>query len=66
MSKELTQNSNGFFGLGIDSNNNNDLLNQLHIDKKIEYKMFSFTQRENQLVIDLGRVSDDIKEFFDI
>lgn len=57
--KELTQNSNGFFGLGIDSNNNNDLLNQLHIDKKIEYKMFSFTQRENQLVIDLGRVSDD-------
>ena len=36
--KELTQNSNGFFGLGIDSNNNNDLLNQLHIDKKIEYK----------------------------
>ena len=57
--KEIKQNSNGFFGLGIDSNNNNDLLNQLQIDKKIEYKMFSFAKGENQLVLDIGRVRDE-------
>lgn len=57
--KEIKQNSNGFFGLGIDSNNNNDLLNQLLIDKKIEYKMFSFAKGENQLVLDIGRVRDE-------